>query len=171
MRSPNLTTLRKNSLTPTLALLVSVVMVAGQLFTCCRLNESVSETVERTAKWVGAWVTHSGQPGEPWETPAARTHGDCHGHSPGMASSSAASVPDPAEPAESELNRHDACLSEAGYAPTALQPASGSLSLVFLAATASFREPAASGLSGIEKPRPQNKSSPPVYLLTLRILV
>ena len=65
----------------------------------------------------------------------------------------------------------DPCLSDIAFTPKGLP--SSSLDPVFplLASVTSRPEQEVSRLVRIERPRPQNKSSPPLYLLTLRLLV
>jgi hypothetical protein len=161
----NLTTLRKTSLMPIMALVASFLLVTGQVFNCCRLNESVSESIGKAALAVSQMVNH---PDFGREDPSAKAHSRCHGHSPTDESRFSADRPDEDG---SRVNAEESCLSESGFAQEAFTPSDVSQLTFFSGISARVQEMPVPRLSRFEKPRPQNKSSPPIYLLTLRILV
>ena len=161
----NLTTLRKTSLMTVVALVSSFVLIAGQVFKCCRLNESISENIGKAALAV---IHRVSPPAMEREVHSAKAHSGCHGHSPSDESPISAVLPDENG---SRLNSDASCLSESGFASMALTPSDASHMTLFTGTPALVREIPVPRLSRFEKPRPQNKSSPPIYLLTLRILV
>lgn len=164
-----LTSLRKTSLMPVLAMVSSFLLVAGQVFNCCRLNESVSESIsENIGKAALAVSRLAGQPDAARENPSVKTHLGCHGHPPSGETLVKSELPDASG---SRLKGDEPCLSESGFSDKAFTPTDASQTTSFSVAPALVREILVPRLPRFEKPRPQNKSSPPVYLLTLRILV
>lgn len=160
-----LTTLRKTSLMPIVALVSAFLLVAGQVFNCCRLNESISESVGNAALAVSRMLSH---PKVETIDLSAKTHLGCHGHAPSDESLVNA---DPPDENVSRLNAEESCLSESGFVPKALTPSDATQTTYFSGAPTLVHEIPVPRVSRFEKPRPQNKSSPPIYLLTLRILV
>jgi hypothetical protein len=140
-------------------------LVAGQVFNCCRLNETVSEKIARALEGIGHWGNHHGEVAE--VTPV-KSHPGCHGH-PASGESQVSGIP--VEDAPVQWKPVEACLSELDAAPKSLQPPSNLVLDSFFANTLILAADLVPSVPRFEKPRPQNKSSPPVYLLTLRILV
>jgi hypothetical protein len=97
-----------------------------------------------------------------------KTHLGCHGHPPSNETLAKGELPDGSG---SRLKGDEPCLSESGFAKKAFTPTDASQTTSFSGTPALVREIPVPRLPRFEKPRPQNKSSPPVYLLTLRILV
>lgn len=160
-----LTTFRKSSLMPILAVATSFLLIAGQVFNCCRLNESISESVGKAALAVSQMISH---PKVESTVQSGKTHLGCHGHTPSDESIVIADLP---IGNGSRVNAEESCLSESGFAIKALTPSDASQTTFFTGTPALIQEIPVPRLSRFEKPRPQNKSSPPIYLLTLRILV
>lgn len=160
-----LTSFRKTSLMPIMAAATSFLLVAGQVFNCCRLNESISESIGKAALAVTHMVSH---PDVNRENQSVKTHLGCHGHSPSDESLLNADLPGESG---SQVNAKESCLSESGSALKALTLPDAFQTTFFTGTTALVQEAPVPLLSCFEKPRPQNKSSPPIYLLTLRILV
>lgn len=160
-----LTSVRKTSLVPALAVLSSFFLVAGQVFNCCRLNETVSESFGKAAHALSHLLNHSE---EAPKNQAAIAHHGCHGH---ILSSKDQVNGFFQNQAGSHLQADASCLSETGFTPEGLKPSEGFTHPFSTQAPAPLQAVVVLRLPRIEKPRPQNKSSPPVYLLTLRILV
>src|SRR5687768_16913131 len=82
MASP-LTRMQKNALAPALVVAISFLLVSGQVFNCCRLQEGLAEILVNTLE-----ALH----GKPGSSPAsvraearaetAPSHAGCHGHGP-----------------------------------------------------------------------------------------
>lgn len=162
--APSLTTLRKSPLLPILAVVASFFLVAGQVFNCCRLNETLSENIAKVLKGIGHWGEHSS---EDSEVKLVKTHPGCHGHPP--AGSQVANIP--VADAPIQWKSAETCLSELDPVPNALPPPANPYFDPFFATAVVLESDLVHSIPRFEKPRPQNKSSPPVYLLTLRILV
>lgn len=157
--------LRKNPAFPMLAVLTAFLLVSGQVFNCCRLNETLSENLGLAMKRLGRWVNSSAKPAE---SKMVRSHPGCHGHS----ATEVALAPDlPLTDSPIQWRSAEVCLSELDSAPKALQPASIPDAGSFFPTSPVPATVPPLKLSQFEHPRPQNKSSPPIYLLTLRILV
>lgn len=163
MRALKLTSIRKASWLPVIAMAMSFAMVTGLFLNCCRINESISAGVGEFLTSLG----HSGGHGSP-SAIAGSSHPGCHGHGK-PAESRTQPAPDNGPGAHVESD--EACLSELAIAPKALQSNPLDFSGLFqespfhiLVAHITLPPP-------FGQLKPQNKSSPPLYLLTLRILV
>lgn len=163
--APSLKTLRKSPLLPILAVVVGFFLVAGQTFNCCRLNETLSENIAKALQGIGHWGEHAGADSE---VKPVKTHPGCHGH-PASEESQVANIP--LEDAPIQWKSAETCLSELDAAPKALQPPSNPVLDPFFATAVVLEADLVPLIPRFEKPRPQNRSSPPVYLLTLRLLV
>jgi hypothetical protein len=161
----SLTTLRKSPLLPILAVVASFFLVAGQVFNCCRLNETLSDNIGKALKGIGHWGKH---PGENSDVKLVKTHPGCHGH-PESDESQVTSIP--LEDAPIQWKSAETCLSELDAAPKALQLPSNLVFDSFFSTSLVLEAYLVPSVPRFEKPRPQNKSSPPIYLLTLRLLV
>jgi len=163
--TPSKLTFRKANWVPALAFVLSVLLIAGQTLNCCRLNETISTTIGQAFKFmvpdnVEMSLASTPEPG--------KTHAGCHGQG------RVAESPMPEEAGNAQgphINAEESCLSEVALEPQALQPASTAGIGWSAPVIASVPAPALPRIVRLEKPRPQNRSSPPVYLLTLRLLV
>ena len=163
-----LTSFRKTSLVSVLAVVSSFLLIAAQVFNCCRLNESISENVGKAARALGDLVSH---PEVNPQYRTAKTHMGCHGHPPSGELQAETELPHLPDQTGSQLKAEESCLSESGLIFKALSPSIGIQTAFFIEAPVFLQEIEIPSLLRFEKPRPQNKSSPPIYLLTLRILV
>lgn len=163
--APSLKTLRDSALLPFLAVAVSLLLVAGQVFNCCRLNAVLSEKLAVALQGIGNWDQH---PSEPVEAHPLLSHTGCHGHpAPGESQMSHA----PLEGVPIQWKSAVTCLSELDAVPEAIQPTSNPPMGALFATTWVPAADWVPSLPHFENSRPQNKSSPPVYLRTRRILV
>lgn len=155
---------------PIMAVVSSFLLISGQVFKCCRLNESISESIGKAALAVSHLVSQA--EAEP-PVQAVKTHLGCHGHPPSDESQGKGSQVNAGfqDPNDVHINAKESCLSESGFALKAFSPSDGSQASLFSETRALVREVPVPHLPRFEKPRPQNKSSPPLYLLTLQILV
>lgn len=158
--------LRRNAIwVPTLAFALSMLLIVGQTLNCCRFNESLSASVARLLDS----LYQGGKPAYARDEVASpKAHGGCHGHSV-LVQAQPASQPVPTE--GPRLMADEACLSEIALHPEAVQPASTAELGLLVPVLARIPAPSLPRLAPVENPRPQNKGSPPVYLLTLRLLV
>jgi hypothetical protein len=143
---------------PILSVLCSVLLLTGETLSCCRINESISESLRALL----AGPAHHEESADGTADP----HSHCHGHA--QAAVAEQETPDIAGSAYVPFG---SCISQ--YALPAKPMAAGelgfSLDCGFTQAPLIVSEGVAPFL--IERPRPQNKAGPPVYLKTLRLLV
>lgn len=157
-----MTSLRQGPWLPFLSVAMAFTLVAGQFFTCCRINETISAGI---AKYLQAF-SHASSHGT--DNHAAKTHPGCHGH--GVKQEITAPFV-PIDHSGTQLKSDEACLSEAANTPKALQSTSLELSSLFQPSPFLWLASLPFDHVQVERLAPQNKSSPPVYLLTLRLLV
>lgn len=159
--------LRKHPLLPTFAILASLFLITGQLFNCCRINESIADDI---AKWLQAAHLLNPKPNLHGKESAEHLS-YCHGHGVKSPHPNPSSVIAQAGQAEPNVAPEESCLGE--NAITAKVMAASQLPTLDLPKIAmTFREKISPKNSVCpENPRPQNKSSPPVYLTTLHLLV
>lgn len=158
-------TLWKATWVPALAFALSVLLIAGQTLNCCRLNETISATLGNVFKSLVHASAGTSQVSKPQPR---KTHAGCPGHGP------EAESPRPEDAGNARgphINAEETCLSEVAFVPKALPPVSTPEIGLTAAVIAFIPAPALPRSVRIERPRPQNRSSPPVYLLTLRLLV
>ncbi|HLP41716.1 MAG TPA: hypothetical protein VK465_09435 [Fibrobacteria bacterium] len=165
MKAKTLHALRTSVFLPPLALAMCLVLVTGQLLNCCRLNESLSTMLGAAFKTLTASHGHAKVS---VDRPEAKSHLGCHGHGVSTAIM-AASIPVDVE--GPRLQAEESCLSELAYRLQALPNYSYDLSALFPSIRGLLLIAPILGSERVETPRPQNKSSPPIYLLTLRFLV
>ncbi|MEO6097407.1 MAG: hypothetical protein ABIW76_17860 [Fibrobacteria bacterium] len=158
-------------LLPAIALITAALLLTGEWFSCCRINEAFAREIEQVAKALGLI-------GEAAPVVSAAEVADAHPHCHGPAAPAAPSGevpalhPDADVPQGTPALAQDAhCLSEQAITRQSMV---GSESLALESppeAIALHDFPVATPFASVERPRPQNRSSPPVYLLTLRLLV
>jgi hypothetical protein len=164
--SPFLRRFRHSTVLPSVALITAMLLISGQILTCCGLNESLSNSVARTFRSMGFLESVEAR-----ADVSARTHPTCHGHTGGTETGFAfeSSPKDAQAPA---YDSRETCLNEMALAVKA--QASGPAAPEEL-----LPVPKPEGLivlSQVKRPlagsRPsRTDTGPPVYLRTLRILV
>ena len=155
---PRISSLHKTRWLPILSVLCSVLLLTGETLSCCRINESISETLRALVTGPGHHEETADESGDP--------HSHCHGH----AQSVVAEHDTPSE-AGSAYVAFGFCISQYSLLnkPMAVGEFAFSLDILFTKAPLIAFEEVAPFLP--ERPRPQNKAGPPVYLTTLRLLV
>jgi hypothetical protein len=149
---------------PILSVLCSVLLLTGETLSCCRINESISDALR-------ALVTGSGHHGESGESGkgAVDSHSHCHGHAQAVVPDHG--IPGTLDVAGSAYIPFGSCISQYSLQakPMVVGELTFSLDFFYTQAPLIAVEGVAPFL--IERPRPQNKAGPPVYLTTLRLLV
>ena len=152
-------------LLPVVATLVSVLLLTGQFFACCRMNEEFAATLVKVLSRLASPHLHSHDNQEP---EAGESRHTCHGHGRSVESVVAAT---PEGISACSVAAKEECLSEHAFSRTPMLVSE--LDVPVLATL-----PVPISLDAIQpepyfesRPRPQNKSSPPLYLTTLRILI
>jgi|GEM_PF-3914604 len=155
---------RHSPILPAIALLTAVLLVSGQILTCCGLNESLSGSVARMFHTLGLMETAGA--GD-----SLRMHPTCHGPADAMEKGIASEFP-PGAAEEPAYHPREICLNEMALpvkaqafgsaSPEEPPPAPKSEGLIIISL---IKRP----LAGSRPSR--NDTGPPVYLRTLRILV
>jgi hypothetical protein len=149
-----------------IAILSATFLLTGELFSCCRINEAFAREVARLFQSMGRAGI---------EKPAAAQaddsdhHAHCHGHQAqplAQAQATSAPVTD-----GTVFHPEGTCISEHSVARQSMVGSESFTWSPFPASTAFRFVPAPVPTLSVERPRLQNKSSPPLFLLTLRILV
>jgi hypothetical protein len=158
---------------PVLAMVTTMLLISGQVLNCCGINESLSASLAKTLQTLGIIDVHKAKVASEAEP---KSHPNCPGHGSETASealvTAKASQPlVPAEPGQNQYAAKESCLSERTLSVNAQPSNPDSPINLAVQAQIAFRAEFARFPVQAEKPRPQNKSSPPLYLLTLRILV
>lgn len=153
-----ISSLRKTRMLPFLAVLSSVLLLTGETLSCCRINAEISKTI-------GALFTNSShQKGNADESGDAHSH--CHGHK--QEDVATRGIPNDAGTA---YVPYGSCISQ--YSLQAKPMVAGDFSFALDIGLGNAPLMAFEGIAPFlpERPRPQNKAGPPVYLTTLRLLV
>ncbi|MDQ3001889.1 MAG: hypothetical protein M3Y08_11595 [Fibrobacterota bacterium] len=170
--SLSLSTFKKQPLLPVISILTAVLLFSGQTLNCCCLNESVSDTLTQTFRSMGLIRDLKPQAAsevEPNSHP--NSHPNCHGYGSEGEPASTVVPTQPVDPGQNQFASEAACLSELTFTVNAQPYSPLTLSDFPTQVHIGFIDEFAQRLAQFERPRPQNKSSPPIYLLTLRILV
>jgi hypothetical protein len=159
---------RKGRLLQGAALLISFLFLTGQLFNCCRLNESFG-TALKNAFLAAAHTDHKTAHLNHEE--GVEAHHKCHGHGSEASPESGRDSKVQGEAGTCAIEQPNECLSEHSFSGKPMLASELALSQTFI----SVPDVAVGNLVPepfyFERPRPQNKSSPPLFLITLRILV
>ncbi len=161
----SISALKTGRLLPGAALLLSILFLTGQTLNCCRVNEAFGHSLR--ALFHGA-TGYQGEAIAAHEGIGEDAHPHCHGHP--SDESGIHSVPQDLA-GESHWVQDGSCLSEKSIAgkPMLANEFSGlQLEIPVFARICETRMPLP---VCFQRPRPQNKSSPPLYLTTLQILV
>jgi hypothetical protein len=174
----SLTALKKHRLFKGLAFGVVSLLLTGQFFNCCFINESFASAVERAFRPAlrshgGTGAAHNGNAGAAVAAEADEEsdgHPQCHGHGSAM-HTERDDLEACALAGDREFNPDRHCLSEQSFSGKPMLTGDMADAHTALPATVLRAEAPIPVRFKFEQPRPSNKSSPPLYLLTLRILV
>jgi len=140
-----------------LAVTTSLLLVLGQVFHCCRINEAVAALVSHGWEHVEGSAHEEGQEGHP---PLVTQHAACH----------SAPVPAPhGEAATHPIQPEEPCLSEADLSLEGVEPGASASLLFFPAPRMVHILPRVRPVPAL--PAPRDAGDLPPYLLTLRLLV
>ena len=156
--------LKRHRLLPAISVLTASLLLTGEFFSCCRINEAFVNNTR-------AFIQSTGLIRQ--TTPVASTseEQDNHPHCHGQEAQSAQHIEHEYSAAVSAYTLDKSCLSELAITKKSMV-GSESFSLDISPGPVSIsEEPILVKYVSVNKPRPQNRSSPPVYLLTLRLLV
>lgn len=143
------------------ALLVSVLFLTGQVFNCCLINESFARGVKDLFRHGSAKALHAEAGGD--------AHPHCHGHA--AEKESGGPVAERTSPLDSRYAQDGACLSERAFSAKPMAASEFAQAHIPSLVVGWVTQTELPRSSRCARPRPQNKSSPPLYLITLRLLV
>lgn len=173
---------RSRSILAAISILTAFTFLTGEIFNCCFINQAIAAKIEKAITTIQHLVvTNKTQLVMHEEGP----HSHCHGHT------------EPSASADSTANSHQAAQQVANFTSLHLKLESNSVAIAneghciseqsitqqsmleSLALTlelpthqiSSIIETVPPPLQFVTHPRPQNKSSPPLFLRTLQILV
>lgn len=159
--SLSISALKSRRLFQGVALLVSVLFITGQVFNCCLINESFARSVKDLFR-NGAAKSVRTEADE-------NAHPHCHGHA---AEKEAGSVlAEKTSPLDTHYSQDGSCLSEKAFSAKPMVAGEYAQAPIPLLVVGWVIQTELPQSFFFERPRPQNKSSPPLYLTTLRILV
>jgi hypothetical protein len=158
------TALRASRILPWIALLVGVLFLTGQTLNCCHVNESIAKSFKHLFSRVSGPHLHS--EGDI----SADAHAHCHGHGTGVHGHGSPSLAK-SDVSDCDYSQDGACLSEKSFAGKPMLASDAAVQSPVVPMMAVMIEIPETPEPIFERPRPQNKSSPPLYLTTLRILV
>jgi hypothetical protein len=163
--SVSISALRSRRLLPGIAFLVAFFFLSGQIFNCCLVNENFGLALMR--------LFHSSSHGKGTQVHAdadGDEHAPCHGHAAHAQEESIAGSIPTAEGGPL-FEGAESCLSEQSFSGKPMLASDIAVAHAPLFMVHVLGEIPAPLPLVFERPRPQNKSSPPLYLTTLRILV
>ena len=155
---------KKHRLLPAIAVLSVFFLLTGEFFSCCRINEAFAQDVRLAIQAMGLikpLVVVSSTSEDPDH------HSHCHGHE----AHSNSQMEEAVQPDHSLFTQDGNCISELSITKKSMVGSESFALEIPTAYVAIFEEPDLVPSLFVDRPRPQNRSSPPVYLLTLRILV
>lgn len=159
--SVSISALKTRRLFRGVALLVAILFITGQVFNCCLVNESFARAMKGFFRHGGETALHN----EDQED----AHPGCHGHAAHQETATVHSgMPTSGEPG---YNQDGSCLSEQSLSAKPMVASEYAQAPLLPAVFAWVPQAEFPQAFFFERPRPQNRSSPPLYLTTLRILV
>ncbi len=174
----SISALKKHSLLPGMALLISSLILTGEVFNCCRINEAFAEQIELLIKPSSQPIVGLGiqvpqeQSDADHDSPSERHH-HCLGH--GMQTENASSDPCIIETQSDGMATlvptGEQCISEWSLKGKTMVTSVLPQFIPPMPAVGTVADRVPMLTIHFARPRPQNKSSPPLFLTTLRILV
>lgn len=159
--SVSISALKTRRLFRGVAFLVAILFITGQVFNCCLVNESFARAMKSLFQHGGETALHN----EDQEA----AHPGCHGHAAHHETGAVHSGMTKA--AEPGYTQDGSCLSEQSLSAKPMVASEYAQAPLPLALLAWVPQPEFPQAFYFDRPRPQNRSSPPLYLTTLRILV
>ncbi len=154
--------LKRHRLLPAISVLTVSLLLTGEFFNCCRINVAFAVDVRQVIQTLG-FITPLKAVASTSEDPDHH----CHGHEV----HSTSQIDGDAIPGLSMFTQVGSCISDQSIAKKSMVGSESFTLEIPTAATRFLEEPLVVKSFSIDHPRPQNRSSPPIYLLTLRILV
>ncbi len=155
--------IKKSRLLPVMALLSSLLLLTGEFFNCCRINEAFAEGISQALHGLG-FGSHEQVASVSEEV---EHHPHCHGHHEKQHSKKISLN----EKNQTVLAQEGMCISENSITKKAMV-ANEAWFVPVIAITLIFDKEITQALPfHTEKFIPQNRSSPPLYLTTLHLLV
>ena len=156
--------LKRHRLLPTISVLTASLLLTGEFFNCCRINEAFAHDVRQFIQSMG--LIRQANP------VASTSEGqDNHPHCHGQEAQSSQSIEHESYPAVSAYTLDKSCLSELAITKKSMVGSESFSPDISPAPVSTSEELVLFEYVSVNRPRPQNRSSPPVYLLTLRLLV
>jgi hypothetical protein len=133
-------------------------LLTGETLSCCRINESISASLRALVTGSDHHEEAADESGDP--------HSHCHGHAQNALPEHGAPID-----AGSAYVPFGSCISQYSLQAKPMVAGEFAFSLAILSTQVPIL--AFEGVAPFmpERPRPQNKAGPPVYLITLRLLV
>ncbi|HKP98120.1 MAG TPA: hypothetical protein VJ385_20490 [Fibrobacteria bacterium] len=156
--------LKRGRLLPGVALIVAFFFLTGRFFACCRFNQNVGAAVSRVLHGPVSFGQHGHS--DPDHDPGSH---HCHVHTADAQAAPSVSSHGPADACT--LAEKDECLSEHAWSGKPMVQSEFVSDQGLLPPAPILAEDSQPLPRLFERPRPRNKSSPPLYLTTLRILV
>lgn len=163
----SLSKIKTHPLLPAIALMASVFLLTGQAFNCCHINGAIGGKITAA---LSHWSS-SGSDNAPLHHEEESGHAHCHGHAMQAGTADAGAGIQKDFDSGSALNQYGTCLSERIETGKPMLAGDFTFSPIPTLIAAIVEESAPSPSVRPVSPRLQNKSSPPLYLTTLRILV
>jgi hypothetical protein len=156
--------MKNHRLLPAISVLTIFLLLTGEFFNCCRINESLANNAKLFIQAMGLLKSKTPIAST---TEAQNSHPHCHGHE----AQASEHIEHEIFPSTSAFTLSESCLSEFAITKKSMV-GSKTFSLDISSTPISINEePFLVKYFSVNKPRPQNRSSPPIYLLTLRLLV
>ncbi len=155
---------KRNRLLPAIAVLSVFFLLTGEFFSCCRINEAFASDVRQAIQSLGLMKPLK-MASNTSEDPDHHSH--CHGHE----APSNAQLDEAVQTGYSMFTQDGSCISELSITKKSMVGSESFALEIPTAYVAIFEGPVLVQTYSVDRPRPQNRSGPPVYLLTLRILV
>lgn len=181
----------KKRLLSSISILSASLLLTGEFFSCCRINEALAKNVAgfidsiRLSSTAHSSTPSNAPPGErshahsttpfvAFSEPTLAKHAHCHGHGPvkeNQTHHAITSEDQDHSSADLEIEQDGNCISDMSITKKSMVSSEAVTLEIINAPLAYSIEPILTKPSILDRPRPQNKSSPPLYLLNLQILV
>lgn len=155
--------LKRNRLLPAVAFFTVFLLLTGELFNCCHINEALSKHVQNLIGNL-SWVSHH-------DPIASVSEGENHPHCHGGTARSQPHIEKNGVSGDGGYKQNGSCISERAIIKKSMVESLSPTGSIRAASFAMHAEPILVIPAFVNRPRPQNRSSPPIYLLTLRLIV